>query len=114
MGSLDVAYHVVSDVEAEDSGSVVDEPCRVDGEGGHANVQHVVGLRRQGEGLREERRLLVLPDVVKFPLKVEETALEKHEPDYGVFLTPEQGFRYVIISLLYLQTQVYVRFRHCG
>lgn len=34
----DEAHHVICDVEAEDSSSVVDERCRVGGEGRHTHV----------------------------------------------------------------------------
>lgn len=61
-------YHVVSDGQAEDSSFVVDEGCGVGSKGGHADVQHVVGLGRQVKGCGGERGLLMLPDVVKFTL----------------------------------------------
>lgn len=68
------AHHVVGDVQAEGSGFVVDEGCRVGSEGGQAHVQHVVVLGWQGKGCGGERRLLMLPNVVKFTLSDKETA----------------------------------------
>lgn len=68
------AHHVISDVQAEGSCSAVDEGRGVGGEGGQADVQHVVRLRRQVKGRGGERRLLPLSDVVKFTLSEEDTA----------------------------------------
>lgn len=62
------AYRVISDVHAERSGFVVHKRCRVDGESGHADVQHVAVPGRQRKGRSRERRLLVLPNVVKLAL----------------------------------------------
>lgn len=43
-------YHVISDGQAEDSSVVVDEGCRVDSKGRHADIQHVVVLGWQVKG----------------------------------------------------------------
>lgn len=64
----DEAHHVICDVQAEGPSFVVDEASRVGGEGRHADVQHAVNLGRQGKGCGGERRLLMLPNVVKFTL----------------------------------------------
>lgn len=73
-----VVYHVISDGQAEDSSVVVDEGCRVDSKGRHADIQHVVVLGWQVKGRWWERRLLMFPDVVKFPLrkKTQKTMLQ--------------------------------------
>lgn len=65
-------YHVIGDVHAKSSGFVVHKRCRVDGEGGHADVQHVAVLRRQRKGWSRERRFLMLPNVVKLALSKKE------------------------------------------
>lgn len=65
----DTAHHVISDVQAEGSSSVVDKGCRVGSEGRHANIQHIVDLGWQGKGCGGKWRLLMLPDIVKFTLK---------------------------------------------
>lgn len=64
-----LAHHVVSDIEAEGSGSLVDEGGRVEGEGGQADVEHPAGVGRQREALGRERRLLVPSDVVELALE---------------------------------------------
>lgn len=84
----DETYHVISDVQAEGSSFVVDERCRVGGEGGHADVQHVVDLGRQRKGCGGEWRLLMLSDVVKFTLNEEETAEAKHDLTMTLSLEP--------------------------
>ena len=104
---MDSAHHVVSDVQAEGSSCVVDEGCRVDGEGRHADVQHVVDLGRQGKGYRGERRLLMLPDVVKLTLNDGETSCNQTQASDTVHYSGQHFF-------LYLQAEVYRRIRHCG
>lgn len=74
-------HHVVGDVHAEDSGFVVHKRRRVEGEGGHADVDHVAVLLGQRKGRSRERRLLVLPDVVKLALSEERTQLWDVSPD---------------------------------
>lgn len=63
-----MAHHVIGDVHAEYAGVVVDKTCRVGGEGGQGNVDHVAALSRQGEGWSREWSLLMPPNIVEFSL----------------------------------------------
>lgn len=101
-------HHVVGDVHAEDSGFVVHKRRRVEGEGGHADVDHVAVLLGQREGRSRERRLLVLPDVVKLALSEERTQLWD--------VSPDQTFRFSHDStvVFYLHLQVDARSGNVG
>lgn len=69
----EASNHVICNVKTEDSSFVVDENGWVGGEGRHSDVQHVVDLGGQREGRGGEGRLLVLPNVIKFPLNNKNT-----------------------------------------
>lgn len=77
-GLEDETYHVISDVHAEGSSFVVHKSCRVGGESRQGHVQHVVVLGRQRKGWSRERRLLMLPDVVKLALNKEKKIPQWH------------------------------------
>lgn len=70
---------------------MVHKRCRVEGEGGHADVEHVVVLLGQRKGRSRERRLLVLPDVVKLALSEEKTQLWDVSPNQ-TFRFSDDGF----------------------
>ena len=84
-------YHVVGDVEAKGSSSVVNKCCRVGGESRHTNVHHVAVLKWQGEGRGEEWRFLMLSNVVKFSLNEEEITSAKYRR----------------FSMIYMRLQIY-------
>lgn len=96
----DETYHVIRDVHAEGSSFVVHKSCRVGGESRQGHVQHVVVLGRQRKGWSRERRLLMLPNVVKLALDK-----EKKNPTvtflYHVFDSPEN----LMVVFFYLQLQ---------
>ena len=63
-----LSHHVIGDVEAQGAGLVVHKAGGVGGEGGHANVKHVLVLAGEEEGCGGEGGLHVVADVVELTL----------------------------------------------